>query len=81
MMGMPGHKPTAVTTPSGCVARVGSGMPSWAPRKGDRCGSMPSHFPSISIDSKPVLLPLCRQHYAKLQQSPDRTRLARDWAP
>jgi hypothetical protein len=72
---------SASAAPSGCVARVGTYMPSWAPRKGDRCAVMPSHFPRVSIDGTRVLLPLCQQHYDRLQRSSDRVGLAREWAP
>ena len=65
----------------GCVARVGMGLPPWAPRRGARCESTSIPYADFTISNKQVVLPLCRLHYATLKRSTDQARLARDWAP
>ena len=65
----------------GCCARVGAGMPVWAPRRNARCELTPAYFPSFTIRGQLVVLPLCGTHNRKLEQSADAARLAAEWRP
>jgi hypothetical protein len=65
----------------GCCAKIGPSMPSWAPRRGARCGAAPTYFPGFTIGGKLVVLPLCVVHHTKLERNSDPEGLAADWAP
>jgi hypothetical protein len=79
--------PTCFTVPDAplwpsecCCARIGEAMPSYARRRGARCGSEALDFRDIRVGGEPVQLPLCRVHFRKLRDSADPAALTLAWA-
>jgi hypothetical protein len=65
----------------GCCAKVGSTLPTWAPRRGARCEATPTYFPGFTINGRLVVLPLCGLHNNMLSRSSAPEELALQWAP
>jgi hypothetical protein len=72
---------SAPVDPGTCKARIGEGMPSWAPRKGSPCGMTAQAYDDLMVGGTLVELPLCGVHYRKLCNSADARALLRSWLP
>jgi hypothetical protein len=64
-----------------CVAKVGTAMPRWAPRKGERCGSASIRYRDLLVDGELIVVPLCRLHFRRVLESRDPVALVRSWGP
>ena len=63
-----------------CVGRLSLLTASSARRKRPRCGAPALDFGDVRIAAKLVEIPLCREHFRVLRDSPDPVGLARAWA-